>query len=84
MAAVRHLGFLKFKYLLVCWLRDPCCITVPNFVKIGQSVAEISRFCDFHDGSCQHLGFSYVLGFVGAYFADCVSINYRSKSSCVC
>jgi len=49
MAAVRHLGFLKFKFkfltvVAVKNLRTPFCITVPNFVKIGQTVAEISRF----------------------------------------
>jgi len=42
-AAVRHLGFVKFKFLTER-LRDPFCISVPNFVNIGQTVAEISRF----------------------------------------
>jgi len=43
MVAVRHLGF--FYWLTVC--RRWSCITVQNFVEIGQSVAEISRFFDF-------------------------------------
>ena len=32
------------------WLWDPFCISVPNFVKIGQTFAEISWLCDFQDG----------------------------------
>jgi len=47
MAAIRHLWFLK--YIFSRWLRDPCCIIVPIFVKIGQSVAEISWFCDVNN-----------------------------------
>ena len=30
---------------------------MPNFVKIGQTVEEISRFCDFQDCGPRHLGF---------------------------
>jgi len=26
------------------WLREPFCTSVPNFVKIGQTVADILRF----------------------------------------
>ena len=44
MAAVRHVGFLKFNFVTSDRLRDPFCISVPDFVKIGQTVAEISRF----------------------------------------
>ena len=33
------------------------CVTVPNFVPIGQTVAEISRFLDFQDGARRHFGF---------------------------
>jgi len=28
----------------------PMCATVPNFIKTGQTVAEIWRFNDFHNG----------------------------------
>jgi len=38
MAAVRHLGFAKFEIF------NGRSISVPNFVKIGQTTAEISRF----------------------------------------
>ena len=42
MAAVRHLGFLKFNFLTVGAIKRPTFfISVTNFVKIGQPVAEI-------------------------------------------
>jgi len=40
MAAVRHLGFVKFEIFNSERLRDPFCNSLPNFVKIGQTVAE--------------------------------------------
>jgi len=42
MAAVRHFGFLNLKFLTV--VDVIFCITVPNFVIIGQTFAEIYRF----------------------------------------
>ena len=66
MAAVRHLGFVKFEiFLTIGRLRDPFCISVPKFVKIGQTVAEIPRFCDFPDGGCRHVEFSKIRDFNG-------------------
>jgi len=44
MVAVRHLGFLKFKFLTAVAVKNPTLHTVPNFVKIGQTVAGISGF----------------------------------------
>ena len=44
MAAVRHLGFVKFDFLTVRAVNRPFCTSVSNFVKIGQTVADISRF----------------------------------------
>jgi len=45
MAAVRHLGFVKFEFFQLSGrLRDPFCVSIPNFVKIGQTIADISRF----------------------------------------
>ena len=46
MAAVRHLGFVKFEIFngRNGTLRDTFCISVPNFIKIGQTVTEIPRF----------------------------------------
>jgi len=34
--------------------------TVPNFLKIGKTVAEICDFCDFQDGVRRHFGFPKV------------------------
>ena len=34
----------EIRFLRSGRLRDPFCTTVPNFVKTGQTVAEISRF----------------------------------------
>ena len=49
-------------YKCVARLRDPFCISVPNFVKIGQ-FAGISR--DFQDGGRRHLGFPEIRNFNG-------------------
>jgi len=41
------LDFQKFEILTLGPLKGPICVTVPNFIKIGQPVAEILRFNDF-------------------------------------
>ena len=41
MVAVRRLEFLKFNFLRVGAIKRPFCITVPNYVKISQTVVEI-------------------------------------------
>jgi len=46
-SVVRHLGFLKLKFLTVVHFRDMFCISVTNFVYIGHTVARISRFFAF-------------------------------------
>jgi len=33
------------------------CVTMPNFVAIGQTVVEIPRFSIFLDGGSHHIGF---------------------------
>jgi len=43
-AAVRHIGFLKIHFFTVGTVNSAFCITKPNIVKIGQTVAEKSRF----------------------------------------
>jgi len=43
------------------------CVTVPNFVKIGQTVAEIWRFDGFQNG-----------GTVATYVASLVGVRYAS------
>ena len=47
MAAVRHLGFVKFEIFNGQMVKRTFCISIPNFVKIGQTIAEISRFLLF-------------------------------------
>jgi len=64
-AAVRHLGFRNSIFLTIGADKNPFCVRVPNFVKIGQTVAEISRFSDFQDGGCRYLGFSSNRNFNG-------------------
>jgi len=47
-------------------LRDPFCIIVPNFAKIGQCIAVISGLLwFFQDGGRRHLGFWKILNFNG-------------------
>jgi len=54
MAAAAILNFQKFKILTVV----PMCVIVPNFIKIGQTVAEIWRFNGFFlMAAVRHLGF---------------------------
>ena len=57
MTAVRHLGFWT--------VRRTFRIIVPNFAKIGYSVAVIYRFSDFQDGGRRHLGFLKIRNFDG-------------------
>jgi len=58
----RH-GFSKFEiFLHLLRSRVSNCITVPNFIKIAPTAAEISRFFHFsrwrrQDGGRRHLGF---------------------------
>ena len=47
MAAAAILNFQKFKILTVDPLYGPMCVTTPNFIKIGQTVADIWRFYGF-------------------------------------
>ena len=54
---VRHLGFLHSGNFGGRW--RPIRVIVPNFVKIGQTVTEISRFIDFSKmAAVHHLGFA--------------------------
>jgi len=43
----RRLGFLKFQILTVARLKRSNCVNLPNFMAIGQTIAEIWRFFDF-------------------------------------
>ena len=50
MAAAAILVFEKFEILTICPLKGEICVTVPNFIKTGQTVAEIWRFDGFYNG----------------------------------
>jgi len=84
LAAVRHLGFVKINFLTVGAVRDRFCIIVPNFEKIGQTVAGISRFfVIFQDGGRRHLGLFKIrncngLSPVRGQFASSCKISSKS------
>ena len=42
--------FKSWKFYVLDLFGGPTCVTVPNFVLISQTVAEISRFSDVLDG----------------------------------
>jgi len=52
MAAVRHLGFVKFEFF------NGRCISVPNY-------GDIAIFVIFQDGGRRHFGFSKIRNFHG-------------------
>jgi len=60
-AANAILDFQKFKILTVC----PMCVTTPNFIKIGEMVAEIWRFNSFKMAAACHLRFLKFKFFLG-------------------
>jgi len=57
------LDFKKFKILTSEGQNASSCVIVPNFVQIGQGVAEISRFRFFKMAAVRHLGFPNVCNF---------------------
>ena len=49
-AVIHHLEFWKFNFFKQPgWLRNPHCTSIPNFMKIGQTVVEMSQFLWFQD-----------------------------------
>jgi len=59
MAAVRHLGFVKFKFLTVEKVKSPFFISAPNFVKKRSTrCGDNAIFVIFQDGGRQHFEFS--------------------------
>jgi len=46
MVAIRHLGYLEAENFSF-WSVSPVCITMPNFVPIGQTIVEILWIRDF-------------------------------------
>ena len=53
------------------------CVTMPNFMAIGQTVVAISPFCIFQDGGSHNLGFFTML-----YFNDPNGQEGRTTSLC--
>jgi len=47
MAAAAILDFQKFEILTIDRYMGPICVTVPNLIEIGQTVAEIWQFNEF-------------------------------------
>jgi len=47
MAAAAILNFQKLEILTAFRLQGPMCVIVPNFIKIGQTAAEIWRINGF-------------------------------------
>jgi len=48
---IRHLGFSKIRnFNGLSHVTGPMCVTVANFIKIGQTVAEMWHFKGFQNG----------------------------------
>jgi len=64
------LDLLKLRNFIGYWGRESRRISMPNFVKIDQSVAKIWRFFDFQDGGGRHLGLSNSQNCIGCRFLE--------------
>jgi len=62
MAAVRHLRFLKFKFLTIVAVKEPIC---HHCTKFHKDQTNRSDFCAIQDGGHRHLGFSKMRNFNG-------------------
>ena len=68
MAAIRHLGFFKLIFWTFLMVRMAC-ISLQNFVEIGQTIAEILQFIHFFKmAAIRHVG--YVLANFGMIHND--------------
>jgi len=58
--------FKNVKFYLLMTSGDPRCRTVPNFLRMGQSTADIqSFFIFFQSGGHPHLGYETFSNFIG-------------------
>jgi len=64
------------KLQLLLRIGDPMCVTVQNFVKIDDNVADILQFITFQDGAVRHLGF------MGIHLGSSTNSNWRTLSLC--
>ena len=70
MAAVRHLGFVKFKFLTVGAVKRPILHQCTKFRKDRSNRRrDIVIFMIFQDGGRRHLGFSTIQNFNGCFGA---------------
>ena len=59
MAAVRHLGFVKFEFLMVCSVKGHILHQYTKFHKDWSNLyRDIAIFVIFQDGGRRHFGFS--------------------------
>jgi len=66
MAAVHHLGFVKFKFLTVGAVKKPILHQRTKFRKDRSNrCGDIAIFVIFKDGGRRHLGFSKIRNFNG-------------------
>ena len=87
MAAVRHLGFVKFEFSLTAGaVKRPILHQRTKFRKDWSNRCVLRRyrdFCDFPDGGCRHLEFSKIRNFnglsaVGGQYASLCQISSKS------
>ena len=74
----RHFGFSKFEILTLVRCKRPICVTVPNFVKIGQTTAHIWRFNVFFSKWRPYAH----LGFLGRLLGPPTTTTWWSLSLC--
>jgi len=66
MAAVRHLGFVKFEFLAVAAVKRPSLHQRTKFRKDQSNrCGYIAIFCDFQHVGCRHVEFSKIRNFNG-------------------
>ena len=76
--AVRHIRLSKLKNLTLRQMLGPICITVPNFIKIGRTVAEMWRFNGFYRAMLCMRGTSH--GPVSVCLSVCLCLCLKSVS----
>jgi len=84
MAAVRHLGFVKFNFLTVGAVKRPILHQRTKFCKDqSNGCGYIAVFCDFQHGGRRHFGFSKIRNFnnrsaVRGQYASLYEISSKS------
>ena len=82
MAAVRHLGFVKFEILTVRAVKRPILHQCTKFRKDRSNpCGDIAIFVIFSDGGCRHVEFSKIRNFNGLYVVGSRYASSRRISS---